>query len=175
MTRSALAIPVLALTLAVAACDDKTPTSPSVNPPKFTATLLSTNEVPPVSAASPESNGTGTVTITFNLTKDAAGTVTAATADFSGTFSGFPNGTALTAAHIHPGAAGANGSPLVSLGLGGGEITFPTGTGSLTKNAISMSVDQANTILANPNGFYFNIHTAANPGGVARGQLVRTQ
>jgi hypothetical protein len=36
-------------------------------------------------------------------------------------------------------------------------------------------VDQANSILANPAGFYLNIHTAANPGGVARGQLTRTQ
>ena len=28
---------------------------------------------------------------------------------------------------------------------------------------------------ANPSSFYLNIHTAANPGGVARGQLTRVQ
>jgi hypothetical protein len=31
----------------------------------------------------------------------------------------------------------------------------------------------AQTIINNPAGYYFNIHTAANPGGVARGQLVK--
>jgi len=27
----------------------------------------------------------------------------------------------------------------------------------------------------NPAAFYFNVHSPTNPGGVARGQLVRTQ
>jgi hypothetical protein len=31
------------------------------------------------------------------------------------------------------------------------------------------------TILNNPAGFYFNVHSTLNPGGVARGQLVRVQ
>jgi hypothetical protein len=88
---------------------------------------------------------------------------------------GFPAGTALTQSHIHPGAAGANGGVLVSLGLSAGEVNFPTGSGSFSKQGITLTVDQANTILANPGGFYLNIHTAANPNGVARGQLTRTQ
>jgi hypothetical protein len=29
-----------------------------------------------------------------------------------------------------------------------------------------------NEIIANPAGFYFNVHTAANPTGAVRGQLV---
>jgi len=29
--------------------------------------------------------------------------------------------------------------------------------------------------MANPGAFYVNIHTAANPGGVARGQLTAAQ
>jgi hypothetical protein len=171
MTRYAIAISLLALGLS--GCGNKTPTTPSENAPKFTAALLPTNEVPPVTNA--EVSGSGTVTITFNLTKDSAGTITAATADFSTTVTGFPPGMTLTAAHIHPGVVGTNGSPLVNLGLTPGEITFATGAGSFTKNAITVSVDQANSILANPAAFYFNIHTAANVGGVARGQLVRTQ
>jgi hypothetical protein len=63
----------------------------------------------------------------------------------------------------------------VNLGLSAGEVTFPTGAGTFTKANITVSADNANAILANPAGFYFNIHTPANGGGVARGQLVRTQ
>ena len=37
------------------------------------------------------------------------------------------------------------------------------------------TIDLANSILADPSSFYLNIHTAANPGGVARGQLTRVQ
>jgi hypothetical protein len=36
---------------------------------------------------------------------------------------------------------------------------------------VTLTVDQANAIMANPAGFYLNIHTAGNPNGVARGQL----
>ena len=163
------------MTLVFGACNKKTPTTPTADPaPKFAVTMLPANEVPAVANA--EASGSGTVTITFNLTKDLSGNVISpVSADFSGTFTGFPVGTTLTAAHIHPGVAGTNGSPLVNLGLAAGEITFPTGGGALTKSTIAMTVDQANTIMANPGAFYFNIHTAANPGGVARGQLVRTQ
>ena len=174
MTRLTTALSILVLGFALAACDDnKSPTSPSATVPKFTATLLPSNEVPAVAGV--ESTGSGVVTVTLNLTKDAAGTITAATADFTVTVTGFPTGMALTAAHIHTGAAGAIGSPIVNLGLSAGEITFPTGAGTFTKANITVSVDNANAILATPAGFYFNIHTPANGGGVARGQLVRTQ
>jgi hypothetical protein len=44
-----------------------------------------------------------------------------------------------------------------------------------TKQGVTVTADEANSILANPASFYLNIHTAANPGGVARGQLVRAQ
>jgi hypothetical protein len=173
-----LATTAAVLTLLLGACSKSsttstTPSDPSSPAPKFTATLLPSNEVPAVTNG--DAAATGTMTITFNLTKDAAGNVTAATADFSGTYSGFPNGTSLTASHIHPGVAGSNGSPVVNLGLAAGEVTFPTGSGTLTKNGITMTVDQANSILANPGAFYFNSHTALNPGGAVRGQLVRTQ
>ena len=38
-----------------------------------------------------------------------------------------------------------------------------------------MTVDQVNSIMASPENVYLNIHTAANPGGVAPGQLTRVQ
>ena len=73
----------------------KTPTTPSTNSNqvKFTAALLPTNEVPAITNA--EASGRGTATVTLNLTKDAAGAITAATADFSLDLTGFPAGTPI--------------------------------------------------------------------------------
>ena len=155
-------------------CTSDPPTSPSPgSTEQFTATLLPANEVPPITNG--EAGGSATATITFNLTKDSAGSITAASMDVSVTAAGFPAGTTLTNAHIHPGAAGSNGGVFVSVGLTAGEVRFATGGGSFTKTGIAMTVDQANAILANPSGFYFNIHTATSPDGVARGQLARMQ
>lgn len=164
-----------ALASAATACDGNSPTTPSTPAPDapvtYSATLLPSSEVPPVNGS--EAAGSATATFAFNLTKDGGGAVTAATLDVTVNATGFPAGTALTASHIHPGAAGTNGGVLVSLGLTAGEVTFATGSGSFSKRGIAVPVDQANSIMANPGGFYLNTHTAANPNGVARGQLVR--
>jgi hypothetical protein len=165
---------LLVLPFLLAGCSSDTePTGPGQDTEKltFTAQLLPSNEVPPVGG--PESSGSGNVTITMFVLKDPNGTVTSASIDFDATFAGFPAGTALTAAHIHPGVAGVNGGVLVSAALAAGEVTFPAGSGTLSKKSLNVPVDQANAIIANPAGFYFNAHTAANPGGVVRGQLVR--
>ena len=175
MTSQAL-VGLLLLGSLAAACGDDPPTTPSPassSSVTFTAALLPSSEVPPITGT--EAGGSGTGTLKFNLTKDSAGNTTAATLECTVSVTGFPAGTALTASHIHPGATGANGGILVSLGLAAGEVTFSTGSGSFTKQGITVPVDQANAILANPAGFYLNIHTAANPAGVARGQLTRTQ
>src|SRR5262245_43612079 len=173
-------LPVLGLAIAIAltaACKDKNPTTPTALDPKFTATLNALNEVPAVTNA--DSGATGTATITFHLTKDAAGNITAATADFSVPFQGFPAGTTITAAHIHPGAAGANGGQIWNLGLASGEVAVAAnGSGTITKNAVipnNSDVSQAQAIINNPAGFYFNVHTTLNGGGAIRGQLVKVQ
>ena len=164
----------ITLASAVTGCGSDAPTAPSATTiTRFTAVLLPSNEVPPVAGS--EASGSGTATLTFNLTTDSAGETTAATLDANVSVTGFPAGTALTASHIHPGLSGVNGGILVSLGLAPGEVSFATGNGSFTRQGITLTVDQAKSILANPGGFYLNIHTAANSGGVARGQLTRTQ
>ena len=154
--------------------DNNALTTPSpASEARFTATLLPSSEVPPISGS--EANGSGTAVVTFNLTKDSSGYVTAATLDVTVSATGFPPGTTLTASHIHGGAPGVNGGVFVSFALGAGEVTFPTGSGSFTKQGVTLTVDQANAIMANPSAFYVNIHTAANSGGVARGQLTPAQ
>lgn len=172
-SRFALSALAIGLTLAAFGCGKDTPSTPTPAPdPKFTATLLPANEVPAITNA--DASGSGTVTITMHNTKDASGNITASTADFTFTLQGFPAGTVLTAAHIHPGAAGVNGSPVWNLGLVSGANVLANGTITLTVNAATpTAVEIAQQVINNPAAFYFNVHTTINTGGAARGQLVR--
>ena len=140
----------------------------------MTATLSPAQEVPPVTNA--ESTASGTVTVTMNMTRDSAGNITAATVDFLANLTGFQPGTALSAAHIHNGVQGCACPVVVNTSIAAGEVSFPSGSGTLNKTGINVTpVDTATLIFNNPSGFYFNVHTALNPGGAARGQLSRTQ
>lgn len=168
---------MIALAFLGAACGDDTPTTPTTpsgpTNPTFTAQLLPANEVPLVVNA--ESSGRGTVTVTLHVTRDAAQTITAVTSDFQVTLTGFPANTTLTAAHIHNGRAGVAAGTIDNLGIGAGEFVLANGSVTFTKNAINEQVSQVQNMLVDPAGFYFNVHSTTNPGGVARGQLVRTQ
>lgn len=174
MKRPAALALIAALALGAAACDDS-PTEPDDdNTVVFTSTLSSSNEVPAVTGT--EAGATGTATITFNLTRDTAGAITAGTANFAVNIANMPAGSTLILAHIHTGAAGSNGGVLVNTGLSAATaITVGgNGTATLTFNSVSIpDAATANNIIANPSGFYFNVHSALNPGGVVRGQLVR--
>ncbi len=164
----------LALTIvAFSGCEDN-PAEPTVEePPKFTAALTPSQEVPPI-VNQVDANGTGTVTITLNLTKDAAGNITAATADFVVTLAGFPAGTVLTGAHIHQAAAGASSGVVWNTGLTNGELTLTNGTANFSKLAVvAPTLELPQAIINNPAGFYFNVHTQANTQGAVRNQLTR--
>jgi subtilisin family serine protease len=115
------------------------------------AVLSGAQEVPPVATAA-----TGSAELTVNFETGAiSGTV-----DFSGL------GSNATEAHIHQGAAGTNGSVIVSLtggaGATSGTWTIPGGT-SLTTNQLTQ---------LKANGLYVNVHSTAQPDGEIRGQIV---
>lgn len=149
-------------------------TAPSTSTiPTFTATLLAANEVPPIVGA--EAAASGSVTITIPVVKDAAGNITAATATFEVKLAGFPAGSSVTLSHIHQAAVGVAGAVVVNTALASGDVTLSGGAASYIKGGIAVDPALATSILNGPSGFYFNVHTAANPGGVVRGQLVRTQ
>lgn len=170
MKRLALAA-MVAATWSVAACDDN-PNEPGMDTVVFTATLSAANEVPPVVGT--EANATGTITITMEVTRNSADVITDAEANFSGSVANMPAGSSLTLAHIHTGAAGVVGGPIVNVGLTPATaIPIVSGGATLTFNDIAVEPDVAQDIIDNPAGFYFNVHSALNPGGVARGQLVR--
>jgi CHRD domain len=63
----------------------------------------------------------------------------------------------MIAAHIHPGAAGVAGDPLIDLssGLTGGPLQS----------------DELAQVIANPGAFYYNVHTDPFQPGAIRGQL----
>jgi len=70
---------------------------------------------------------------------------------------------AATAAHVHKGAAGASGPPVVMM-------KAPDANGKVTGCA---TADPAvvKDILANPANYYVNVHNAEFGGGAIRGQL----
>jgi hypothetical protein len=162
----------LAVALVGAAACKSNPTNSSLTA-TFTQALSPANEVP--AATGPETAGSGNATITLTYTQDSSGNVTSATASFQVTLTGFPATTVFTMAHIHQAATGVSGAIVVNTGLASGQITLTNGAGSFSASGVSVPSDIAQSMLTNPSGFYFNIHTAANGSGVARGQLVRTQ
>ena len=163
---------IVGLSIVAAGCSD----SPSIAPSQgttttstFTVPLAPSNEVPAITNA--DASGSGTAIIALTVTKDDAGNITSASANFQISVTGFPAGTRITDAHIHGGPAGSNAGVSVSVGLTSGELAITNGSGSITKSAINVPADRAAAILNNRAGHYFNVHTALNPDGAIRGQL----
>ena len=161
-----LSLFAVAIALVAVGCS-KSSTSPSNTPtkPTFTAALSTQNEVPPITNA--ESGGRGDATITID---QAANSVT-----FVVNLNGFPAGTPINIAHFHEAAAGSNGAVRVATTLAAGQVVLASGSGSFTSVATGQDAALLQAIINNPAGFYFNAHSTLNPGGVVRGQLVRTQ
>jgi hypothetical protein len=166
--------------LAAGCGSSSSPSSPSNTQPTtvvFTAALNAANETPaPITNADRDAKGTSTMT--FHLTRDSAGTITAATVDFVYSVSGFPPGTQLILTHIHEGGPAIGGGVKIGAPLSAASpITLADGTATnITFNGItgwSDGVSLVQKIIDNPNGYYFNVHSAINPGGAVRGQLVK--
>ena len=70
-------------------------------------------------------------------------------------------GVAGTAAHIHEGAAGANGPVIVPLTKDGDSYKVPAGAKLTAPQLASFKAGN----------LYVNVHSAANPGGEIRAQM----
>jgi hypothetical protein len=160
-----------ALVFLAAGCGSSSTSPSSPTKPTFTATLLPSSEVPPI--VGPEASGSGTVTITFDVTKDAAGTITAASTTFVANLTGFPAGTTVIAGHIHKAPAGVAGGVVISANVS--STTLTNGSGSLVLSNAAPDIAIVQDVLNNPANYYFNLHSTLNPGGFTRGQLSRVQ
>ncbi len=139
-----------------------TPTPTPATTAVFAATLLSTEENPPIASA--EATCTGTATVTLNKATN--------TGKFDVEVKGCPAATELNIMHIHRGAKGANGGVVVNSGLVAGEWKLTAGAGTISKNIATIDAALLNEIIASPAAFYYNIHSTLHAGGVIRGQLV---
>lgn len=142
----------------------------------YRTALLPSNEVPPI-----DINATGAATIRAHVVRSASGEIISGTVDFLVSYA-FPGSVELTGLHIHRGAAGINGPVVINTGIGGanGNIISSTGRGSIDRSAQITPADTTalaalRDMVANPSGFYVNLHSTVNPGGVIRGQLQKPQ
>lgn len=115
---------------------------------KFKADLTGAEEVPPV-----ETSATGMMDVTY----DSEAMKLSWTGDYSG-LSGDP-----TAAHFHgPAPVGENAPPVI-----------PVDIADIKEGSADITEEQATAL--QDGMLYFNIHTAANPGGEIRGQVVKAE
>jgi CHRD domain-containing protein len=153
-----LRMAVAALLVGVPACGDDGPAAPATS---FTATLLGTNEVPPV-----------TTTATGNATLSVSGAQITYTVNVTGLSNAL-------VAHIHVAATGENGPVRLNLcgtgdpqpGCSSGTGVLATGTNGTTVGTPAITFDSLLSAMRT-GGAYVNVHTSANPGGEIRGQVV---
>ena len=83
----------------------------------------------------------------------------------------YSNVATVTAAHIHPGVAGATGLPVITFTPATLGATSATGCAALLLPAEVTAAAAA--VVANPAAFYVNVHNAEFPAGALRGQLAQ--
>ena len=135
------------LGVALLGCDDDDPAGPDLV--TLTATMTGAAEVP----GPGDADGTGTAEITLDDdANEVCWEITVANITLP-----------AVAAHIHPGATGVAGDPLVNL-------TAPDATGAAS-GCVDADDAIVDDIIANPSAFYVNVHTSDFTPGAIRGQL----
>jgi len=145
---AALAAAVIGLVAVPVALADK----PA--PRTFVVVLTAEEEVPRCAAAGNNSRGVAI----FKVRDEATGLVS-----YKVVANNIPG--TITAAHIHPGAKGVANPPIQSTPLTPGAENGVVGRGTFTNPALVAA------LRANPQDFYFNVHSDVCAPGVIRGQF----
>lgn len=120
--------------------------TPTTGGAKLSATLTGAAEVPPADA-----DGAGSFTATLNPGHDQlCYEIKVERID------------PATVAHVHEGAVGKNGPPVV---------TLDAPASGTSKACATVAGDLAAKLLRNPENYYVNVHNATYPNGAVRGQL----
>ena len=133
--------------------------------PVFKLHLKPSQEVPRIQGLRADAVGS----VTFDLTRDAGGAITAGEVVFYVNYK-FPGSVTISGLHVHQGKKGATGPVVVNSNVA--PFTDADGAGNVT--AVVMgdpAVLQA--ILNKPRDYYVNLHTTvpAHPDGAVRDQL----
>jgi uncharacterized protein (TIGR03437 family) len=144
----------------------------------FRAILLPQNEIPPINL-----NARGIGTIWVHVVRDSAGEIVSGSVDFQSSFT-FPSPVNITQYHVHQGGPTGSGGVVIDPAqpridqiqsttitpVPVRQVRFTAGgtaTDTRTLNAVK-------GLIADPGGYYYNIHSSDFPSGVMRGQLQRT-
>jgi Cu/Zn superoxide dismutase len=154
LVASAALMAAIVASATVFACSDNNTVLPTTT--TWSATLNGAGENPAKNVA-----GVGTATIVKS-----AGTYT-----FTVNFSGMSG--PLTGAHIHgPAGVGTNANVIVPFSTAGAGASGTLAGTFTSTNTATISNDSLDVLMSNGNA-YVNLHTAANPGGEIRGQLLK--
>jgi uncharacterized protein (TIGR03437 family) len=143
----------------------------------FLAALSPANEVPPVST-----DARGTALLYAHVMRDAQDQIVSGSVDFVILYT-FPGETTFTGLHIHSGAAGVNGPVTVNTGIAAGanSVTIAAPFRGILSRQAQVTPDNTAGVATlrgmfdNPAGYYVNLHSTVNPGGVIRGQVMRAE
>jgi uncharacterized protein (TIGR03437 family) len=131
--------------------------------------LSPTSEIPPVT----DLNATATLQLTLEITRNASGAITNARMSFLCPVR-FPGGVNIQGLHLREGDARTNGNVRFDSGLSSSNaITFSTGEGVINREIVIEDLTTLARLLAQPSGFYANLHSQSHPSGALRGQLTR--
>jgi len=138
----------------------------------FRAVMLPSNEVPATNI-----NAKGAADIIAHLVRDDKGQIISGTVEFF-LHVNFPADNNAVGLHIHRGDSTVAGPVVINTGLSAGNSQpLKASADVVHRNAPVLATDATalaalRDLMANPAGFYVNIHTTDFPGGAIRGQLV---
>ena len=136
--------------------------------PVFKLQLKPSQEVPPIKGLKASAAGT----VTFDLTRNASGSITSGEVVFSFNYS-FPGAVQVSGLHIHKGDKGAIGGIEVGAALSAADSALDAdGHGNVT-TIVTGDPAKLQAILDDPRAYYVNLHTTTpnHPGGAIREQL----